>query len=98
MPDSDVVRVFFAGLKESSRPGALGGLFLTLAALCVAVGLFRARWGESAPEPGSDRGRWALAQRPLVRGGDALHLGGVDADLARRSPGRGRRSRSSSRC
>jgi hypothetical protein len=25
---------------------ALGGLFLTLAALCVAVGVFRSRWGE----------------------------------------------------
>jgi hypothetical protein len=44
--DSEVTRVFFAGIKEASRPGALGGLFLTLAALCVAVGVLRARWGE----------------------------------------------------
>ena len=46
VPDADIARVLFAGIKEASRPGALGGLFLTLAALCVAVGVFRARWGE----------------------------------------------------
>ena len=38
--------LLFVGLKESLRPAALGGTFLTLAALCVAIGAFRARWGE----------------------------------------------------
>lgn len=35
------------GLKEASRPGALGGIFLTLAMLAVAVGLFRKRFWEA---------------------------------------------------
>jgi hypothetical protein len=40
-PDVIFLRVLFTGLKESTRPGALGGIFLTLGALCVAIGLFR---------------------------------------------------------
>lgn len=42
-PDPVVVRALFVGLKESTRPGGLGGIFLTLAALLVAVGLYRDR-------------------------------------------------------
>lgn len=42
-PDATLVRVLFTGLKESTRPGALGGTFLTLAALLVAIGLYRGR-------------------------------------------------------
>jgi hypothetical protein len=37
-----------AGLKESSRPGAMGGIFLSLATLAVAVGVFRRRFWEPA--------------------------------------------------
>jgi hypothetical protein len=43
IPDDQLVRALFMGLKESLRPGALGGLFLTLGALGVAIGAFRAR-------------------------------------------------------
>jgi len=41
-PDADVLRVLFAGLKEITRPGALGGVLLTLVLLVVAIGLHRA--------------------------------------------------------
>lgn len=41
-PDGEVVRTLFTGLKESTRPGALGGTFLTLALLIVAIGALRA--------------------------------------------------------
>jgi hypothetical protein len=41
--DSQLVRVLFVGLKEASRPGALAGIFLTLGALVVTIGLFRGR-------------------------------------------------------
>ena len=47
-PDAILVRVLFTGLKESSRPGALGGIFLTLGALLVTIGLFRGRRSEPA--------------------------------------------------
>jgi hypothetical protein len=46
--DAILVRVLFTGLKESTRPGALGGIFLTLGALCVTIGFFRGRRGEAA--------------------------------------------------
>jgi hypothetical protein len=46
--DSERTTFLFVGLKESLRPGALGGIFLTLAALAVAIGAFRSRWGEGA--------------------------------------------------
>jgi len=41
-PDAPVVQILFTGLKESTRPGALGGLFLTLTLLVVALGALRA--------------------------------------------------------
>src|SRR5688572_18880858 len=37
-PQDMLVRILFAGLKESMRPGALAGIFLSLALLAVAVG------------------------------------------------------------
>ncbi|HLM75609.1 MAG TPA: hypothetical protein VK459_23005 [Polyangiaceae bacterium] len=41
-PDAQFWRILMTGLKEaSSRPGALGGAFLTLVPLCMAVGLLR---------------------------------------------------------
>jgi len=43
VPDAEVTRVLFQGLKEASRPGALAGIFLTLIPLLVAVGALRAR-------------------------------------------------------
>ena len=43
VPDGEIVRVLFQGLKEASRPGALGGIFLTLIPLALAVGALRAR-------------------------------------------------------
>jgi hypothetical protein len=46
--EGQATRVLFIGLKESLRPGVLGGLFLTLTALALAIGAFRARWGEGA--------------------------------------------------
>ena len=39
--DTPLVHCLFAGLKESTRPGALAGIFLTPAALAVAIGVFR---------------------------------------------------------
>jgi hypothetical protein len=45
-PDAEFLRILIVGLKESSRPAALGGIFLTLAPLCVAVGVLRARPSE----------------------------------------------------
>jgi hypothetical protein len=42
-PDAQFWRILMTGLKEASRPGALGGVFLTLAPLCIAVGLLRGR-------------------------------------------------------
>lgn len=41
--DAMFFRILMVGLKESSRPGALGGIFLTLVPLCVAIGVLRAR-------------------------------------------------------
>ena len=35
------MRILAMGLKESTRPGALGGAFLTLAAILGAVGMLR---------------------------------------------------------
>ncbi len=39
--EADMSRVLAMGLKESTRPGAMGGTFLTLAAILVAVGMLR---------------------------------------------------------
>ena len=46
VPMDHLPRILMAGLKESSRPGALGGIFLCLTLLAVAVGLFRRRFWE----------------------------------------------------
>jgi hypothetical protein len=40
-PDGQVARLLMTGLKESTRPLALGGIFLTLAPLFVAGGIYR---------------------------------------------------------
>jgi len=40
-PDSQIARILLTGLKESSRPAALGGIFLTLVPLLAAVGIYR---------------------------------------------------------
>lgn len=40
-PDSQFARILVTGLKESLRPAALGGIFLTLAPLLAAVGFYR---------------------------------------------------------
>src|SRR5262245_924310 len=39
--DAQIPRLIIMGLKESTRPAALGGIFLTLAPLLAAVGLYR---------------------------------------------------------
>ena len=41
-PDAPVVQILFTGLKESTRPGAFGGIFLTLTLLIVSIGALRA--------------------------------------------------------
>lgn len=41
VPDAQFARVLVTGLKESSRPAGLGGIFLTLAPLIIAVGFYR---------------------------------------------------------
>jgi hypothetical protein len=41
--EAEITRTFFAGFKESTRPGTLGGLLLTLACLLVAIGMLRMR-------------------------------------------------------
>lgn len=40
-PDNQIVRMLFMGLKESTRPAALGGIFLTLVPLLAAAGVYR---------------------------------------------------------
>ena len=40
-PDSQIARLLLTGLKESTRPAALGGIFLTLVPLLAAVGVYR---------------------------------------------------------
>jgi hypothetical protein len=40
-PDDQLVRILMVGLKESTRPAAFGGIFLTLVPLFVAVGRYR---------------------------------------------------------
>jgi hypothetical protein len=41
VPDAQLPRILAEGLKESTRPGAMGGSFLTLAAILLAVGVLR---------------------------------------------------------
>ena len=40
-PDGQMARLLVTGLKESTRPAALGGIFLTLVPLLAAVGVYR---------------------------------------------------------
>jgi hypothetical protein len=40
-PDGQIARLLLVGLKESSRPAALGGIFLTLMPLFAAAGVYR---------------------------------------------------------
>ena len=40
-PDGQFARLLVTGLKESTRPAALGGIFLTLVPLLAAVGVYR---------------------------------------------------------
>ena len=40
-PDAEMARTLLLGLKESTRPAALGGIFLTLVPLFVAGGIYR---------------------------------------------------------
>jgi len=40
--DAQFSRILMEGLKESTRPGALGGMLITLALLVVSIGLHRA--------------------------------------------------------
>jgi hypothetical protein len=40
-PAPEMARLLVGGLKESTRPGALGGVFLTLVPLLAAVGVYR---------------------------------------------------------
>ncbi|HMF43568.1 MAG TPA: hypothetical protein VKQ32_23000 [Polyangia bacterium] len=40
-PDPQIPRTLLIGLKESTRPAVLGGIFLTLVPLLGAVGIFR---------------------------------------------------------
>jgi len=40
-PTSEMARTLLIGLKESTRPAALGGIFLTLVPLLAAVGVYR---------------------------------------------------------
>ena len=47
-PDSQIPRTLLIGLKESTRPAALGGIFLTLVPLLAAVGIFRDGGSRSA--------------------------------------------------
>jgi hypothetical protein len=47
-PEGQVARSLFAGLKESTRPAGLGGIFLTLSPLLVAGGIYR-RWASERP-------------------------------------------------
>jgi hypothetical protein len=39
--EGQMVRVLAMGMKEATRPGAMGGAFLTLAAILFAVGVLR---------------------------------------------------------
>lgn len=41
VPDAELTRVMWEGLKESTRPGSFGGALLTLAFLLFSVGMLR---------------------------------------------------------
>lgn len=40
-PDAQLARLLITGLKESTRPVVLGGIFLTLVPLAAAAGVYR---------------------------------------------------------
>ena len=48
-PDAQIPRLLLVGLKESTRPAALGGIFLTLVPLLVAVAIYR----QASPRAGA---------------------------------------------
>jgi len=48
-PDADFGRTLVTGLKEASRAAPLAGVLLTLAAILVAVGIYRAGLRELPP-------------------------------------------------
>ena len=48
-PDDKVARLVLTGLMESTRPAALGGIFLTLVPLFIAGGVYR-RWAAERGE------------------------------------------------
>lgn len=54
VPDGELARVLVVGLKESTRPGSLGGLLLAIACLLSAVGVLRA--GRATASDGARRG------------------------------------------
>ncbi len=41
IPDDQLVRILFAGMKECMSPGMFGAVILTITALLVAVGMLR---------------------------------------------------------
>ncbi len=41
VPDDQLVRILFAGLKECTRPGAMGGAFMMVACVAVVLGAWR---------------------------------------------------------
>jgi hypothetical protein len=45
--DSEIPRLIIRGLKESTRPAVLGGIFLTLVPLLAAVGIYREGTGRT---------------------------------------------------
>jgi len=47
--DPQLPRLLLAGLKESTRPAALGGIFLTLTPLLIAVAIYRQSSPSSRP-------------------------------------------------
>lgn len=49
-PPAQVVRLLFGGLKESTRPAGLGGIFLTLSPLLIAGGIYRT-WSSQRRPP-----------------------------------------------
>jgi len=51
-PDGQFARLLVGGLKESTRPAGLGGIFLTLIALAAAVGVYREY---NLGQPGDER-------------------------------------------
>jgi hypothetical protein len=50
-PDGQVTRLLLNGLKESTRPAVLGGIFLTLVPLFIAGGLYRAFTAQHGDQP-----------------------------------------------